>query len=98
MTPPPRPTLPYFQTKLRPKELKENIFETPPLLSQGLDDCPPFSEGLDLPLHSITCSQLHAVTHNKEKVGSSSHAVMALLQSTMECFSQFALQTDEAWF
>ena len=73
------PTGVIFRPNWGPKSWKKNFSRCLPRLSQGLDDlAPPFSEGLDLSLHSITCSQLHAVTHNKEKVGSSSQALMAL--------------------
>ena len=73
------PTGVIFRPNWGPKSWKKNFSRCLPPLSQGLDDlAPPFSEGLDLSLHSITCSQLHAVTHNKEKVGSSSQALMAL--------------------
>ena len=41
---------PYCYSKLRPEGPKK-FFETPPTLSQGLDDRPPsLSEGLDPPL------------------------------------------------
>ena len=81
---------------LRTKPAKKTIILDPSFtanipVADDLPPRPPFSEGLDLALYSITCSQLHAVTHNKEKVTSSSQAVMALLQTTMECFFQCTL-------
>jgi len=78
-TPAPQARPPLFSDQTEAQRAERIIFQdpSPPYLRVWMTRRP-FCEGLDPLLHSITCSQSHAVTHNKEKVGSSSHAVVAL--------------------
>ena len=56
--PPNPPSAPLFLDQTEAKMAEKNFFETGPPFSQDLDDSPPLSGGLDLPLQTLWATGL----------------------------------------